>query len=58
MLIVLLEQTERMMLAEIKLEERVIQLHDIARQIEQSMGKGELSEDIRKIADRLNELLK
>jgi hypothetical protein len=47
-----------MMLAEIKLEERVIQLHDIARQIEQTIGKGELSEDIRKIADRLNELLK
>lgn len=42
----------------IKLEERVIQLHDIARHIEQEIEKGKLSEDIRKLADRLNELLK
>ncbi len=40
------------------LEERVIQLHDIARQIEQEIGKGSLSEDIRRDADRLHNLLK
>jgi hypothetical protein len=42
----------------INLEERVLQLHDIARQIEQEIAECKLSEDIRKIADRLNELLK
>jgi hypothetical protein len=37
----------------------VIQLHDIARRIEQdrNLGKGALSEDIRKAADRLHEIL-
>jgi uncharacterized membrane protein YqiK len=49
---------ERMMQDVINLEERVIQLHDIARQVEQEIGVGQLSEDIRKAADRLNELLK
>ena len=41
-----------------ELKDKIIQLHDIARAIEQQIGKGELSEDIRKAADRLNELLK
>lgn len=40
------------------LSEDVIKLHDIARKIEQEIGIGQLSEDIRKSADRLNELLK
>jgi len=40
------------------LNERVIDLHDIARQIEQEIGKGQLSDDIRKAADRLSALLK
>ncbi len=40
------------------LEERIIDLHDIARQIEKEIGKGQLSEDIRQAADRLSELLK
>jgi hypothetical protein len=40
-----------------KLEERIIQLHDIARAIEQEIGVGQLSEDIRKAADRLHEVL-
>ena len=37
----------------------VLQLHDIARRIEQdrNFGKGALSEDIRKAADRLHEIL-
>jgi hypothetical protein len=37
----------------------VLQLHDIARRIEQdrNVGKGQLSEDIRKCADRLHEVL-
>ena len=38
--------------------ELVIELHNIARQIENTIGKGQLSEDIRDCADRLNELTK
>jgi hypothetical protein len=41
-----------------ELKDKIIQLHDIARAIEQEIGVGKLSEDIRKAADRLNELLK
>ena len=40
-----------------ELKDEIIKLHDIARKIEQEIGKGQLSEDIRKSADRLNELL-
>lgn len=40
------------------LDERVIQLHDIARQIEQEIGSGSLSQDLRRSADRLRELIK
>jgi hypothetical protein len=40
------------------LTEEIIKLHDIARKIEQEIGKGQLSEDIRKAADRLSALLK
>jgi replicative DNA helicase len=36
----------------------VIQLHNIAREVEQQIGVGELSQDIRECADRLNELIK
>jgi hypothetical protein len=39
-----------------ELQERIIQLHDIARAIEQEIGVGQLSEDIRKVADRLHEV--
>jgi hypothetical protein len=41
-----------------ELKDEIIKLHDIARKIEQEIGKDQLSEDIRKSADRLNELLK
>ena len=34
----------------------VIQLHDIARTVEQIVGSGQLSEDIRAAADRLHVL--
>jgi hypothetical protein len=40
------------------LDEDVIQLHTIARHIETTIGTGSLSEDIRRAADKLNELLK
>lgn len=40
------------------LDEDVIQLHYIARHIEQTLGVGTLSEDIRRSADKLNELIK
>ena len=67
MQIVLLEQTERTMQEEIKqisetelamLDEDVIQLHNIARHIEQSIGRGQLSDDLRHVADKLHALLK
>jgi hypothetical protein len=41
-----------------QLAQAVINLHDIARLVEQQLGKGALSEDIRKCADRLHELNK
>ena len=67
MLIVLLVQMVKMMQDAIKtlneielvmLDEEVIQLHNIARHIEKTIGVGSLSEDIRRAADRLNELIK
>jgi hypothetical protein len=39
------------------LDEAVIKLHDLARIIEQEIGVGQLSEDVRKSADRLHEVL-
>lgn len=39
------------------LNDAVIQLHGIARRVEQQIGAGVLSEDIRKCADRLSQLL-
>ena len=39
------------------LKDEIIKLHDIARKIEQELGVGQLSEDIRKVADRLHEVL-
>ena len=41
-----------------ELEYAVIRLHDIARLIEEKVGVGKLSQDIRKCADRLSELSK
>jgi hypothetical protein len=38
--------------------ELVIELHNIARQVEATVGKGQLSEDIRNCADRLHTLTK
>ena len=40
------------------LEERVIDLHQIAREIETQIGNGKLSQGIRASADTLNELIK
>ena len=63
MQIVLLERTGRTMqdaineIEAVMLEEDVIALHDIARHLEQTIGRGQLSEDIRAAADRLNQLL-
>jgi hypothetical protein len=41
-----------------KLEDAIVALHDIARVIEQEIGIGKLSEDIRGCADKLNKLIK
>ena len=38
------------------LDEAIIQLHDVARTVEQQVGNGQLSEDIRSCADRLHSL--
>ena len=40
------------------IEYLVIRLHDVAREVEQKIGVGELSKDIRKCADRLSDLNK
>jgi hypothetical protein len=40
-----------------QLNDAVVQLHDIARLVEQTIGSGLLSEDIRAAADRLNVLI-
>lgn len=39
-----------------QMAEAVIRLHEIARLIEQELGKGNLSEDVRDCADRLHVL--
>jgi hypothetical protein len=41
-----------------QLHDAVIQLHEIARTIESDIGSGQLSQDIRNAADRLNMLLR
>ena len=38
------------------LDEAVIQLHYAARTVEQEIGRGQLSDDIRDCADRLHKL--
>jgi uncharacterized protein YpuA (DUF1002 family) len=67
MLIVLLVLMERTMQDETKqvseielamLDQDVIELHNIARRIEKNIGQGQLSDDLRHVADRLNALLK
>lgn len=40
-----------------ELQDKIIQLHDIARAVEQQIGVGQLSQDIRKAADKLHEVL-
>ena len=42
---------------QIELEMAVMELHNIARLVEDSIGSGKLSEDIRKGADRLHNLI-
>jgi hypothetical protein len=42
----------------INLSDIVIQLHDIARMIEQEIGQGNLSDDVRNCANRVNALIK
>jgi hypothetical protein len=45
-------------MSNVDLNELVIKLHDVARRIEDNIGIGLLSEDVRKCADRLSELLR
>ena len=40
----------------LELVDAVVALHEIARTVEQETGYGQLSDDIRKCADRLHEL--
>jgi hypothetical protein len=40
-----------------ELAQAVVQLHDIARLVEKTMGKGNLSSDLRDCADRLHTLI-
>jgi hypothetical protein len=39
------------------LEDAVIKLHDLARIIESELGVGQLSQDVRRSADRLSEVI-
>ena len=39
----------------LEIVDAVIALHDIARTVEQEIGRGQLSDDIRNCADRLHE---
>lgn len=43
-------------MVDFELKYAAIQLHDIARLLENKLGVGDLSEDIRKCADRLETL--
>jgi hypothetical protein len=40
-----------------ELEDKIIQLHDIARTVEKNLGISDLSKDIRAAADKLQESL-
>lgn len=40
----------------LELVDAVIALHEIARTVEREIGRGQLSDDIRKCADRLHDL--
>ena len=40
------------------LDDAVMKMHDIARLVEKEIGEGKLSQDIREVADRLNEVLR
>ncbi len=42
----------------VDLDDLVIKLHDIAQRIEDNIGIGLLSEDVRKCADRLSDILR
>ena len=53
-----LKSKETTKMSNTDLNDKIIQLHDIARTIEKEIGVGQLSEDIRECADRLSELLK
>jgi hypothetical protein len=39
------------------LEDAVIKMHDLARIIESELGVGQLSQDVRRSADRLSEVI-
>ncbi len=41
---------------DLDLVDAVITLHNVARLIEEAIGRGQLSDDIRKCADRLHDL--
>ena len=59
----MLERMEKMTQDEINeielvtLQDDVIQLHEVARHIEKTIGKGQLSDDLRNLADRLSEYI-
>ena len=40
-----------------KLDDAIMQLHNIARLVEQRIGQGALAEDLRRLADRINTIV-
>ncbi len=53
-----LNKGEPMSIVDIRILEAVTKLHEAARVVEQDIGHGTLSKDIRKCADRLSDTIK
>ena len=47
-----------MSIIDVRLIDAVIKLHEAARVVEQDVGQGTLSKDIRKCANRLSDMMK
>jgi cell fate (sporulation/competence/biofilm development) regulator YmcA (YheA/YmcA/DUF963 family) len=57
-LIKFLKGADKMSIVDIRVLEAVTRLHEAARVVEQDIGQGPLSQDIRRCADQLSDLLK
>lgn len=53
-----LDKGNQMSIIDIRVLEAVTKLHEAARVVEQDIGRGTLSNDIRRCADRLSDMIK